>query len=279
MSLAYLSGVAGTASIWLSLVVLVGCGFEAMPLEEEMETAPNPPGSPPAPDTAVERHCATQDSSLQLCIDFEDLATLGGDGSGKGHHPVLDDALITTTRNSELAVEMSTLSRLQIGEHVDLDIRTNLTISMWMNTSRRPTSGAFWMLDNNKQYAMSLQSDGDIRCGLGSETVDSALPLLSGGWHHVACTFDRSQKRLKVYVDGWVAGCRTVDREIATDGREGVAIGANIAAGPVFDEHYVGQLDNIQIFSRTLSSAELCAANGGSACNTSCPGSGGSSWD
>jgi len=269
MSLAYLASVAGTQALCLGLVLLVGCGFEAMPSEEEMTDDPATDPDDPAGQPIVERTCTKGDSSLQLCIDFEDTTTLGGDGSGKGHHPVLDDALVTTTRDSELAVQMSTQSKLQIGEHPDFDIKANLTVSMWIDPSALPTSGAFWMLDNNLQYSMSLQSDGQIRCGLGSDTIDSVLPLPGSGWHHVACTYDKN--RLKVYIDGSVAGCRQMTREIAVDGREGVAIGSNVGVGPVFTEQYVGALDNIQIFSRTWASAELCAVSGSGFCNPACP--------
>ncbi len=267
---------AGTQTVWLGLVLLVGCGFEAMPNEEEMTDDPTDPDQP-TDQPIIERSCTKGDSSLQLCIDFEDTMTLAGDGSGKGHHPVIDDALVTTTRDTELAVQMSTQSRLQIGEHADFDIRTNLTVSMWIDPAALPASGAFWMLDNNRQYAMSLQPDGQVRCGLGTDTIDSVIPLPGSGWHHVACTYD--QNRLKVYIDGSVAGCRQMTREIAVDGTEGVAIGSNIGAGPVFSEQYVGALDNIQIFSRTWTGSQLCEVSGAGFCVPTCPSFGGPGGD
>lgn len=262
---------AGIRSIWLGAVLLAGCGFEAMPVEEDMEDMDDSGGE----ISPIERNCATSDPTLRLCIDFEDTATLAGDGSGLGHHLEIAAGLVTMDRGDELAVQMSSTSRLQIREHPDLDITSNLTVSMWMKNDARPTSGAYWMLDNNNQYAMSLQADGQIRCGLGSDTVDSVASLSNDGdWHHVACTYDGD--RLKVYIDGWAAGCKSVGRAIATTGAEGVAIGANIGAGPspadpVFTGNYVGGLDNIQIFARTWSDAELCAANGSGWCFSGCP--------
>ncbi|MBA3452670.1 MAG: LamG domain-containing protein [Deltaproteobacteria bacterium] len=258
----------GIQTVWIWLVVLVGCGFEATPTEDEMETdTQEPPGTE---EPAIERTCTRGDASLELCIDFEDMTTLAGDGSGNGHDPVRDDALTTTTRNSELAVQMSALSRLQIAEHPDLDITNNLTVSMWIKADRLPAWGdAYWLLDNNRQYAMSLLSYGGIRCGLGGETIDTG-PLIGPGWHHVACTYDGDQ--LVVYVDGSVAGCDEVEGPIATDGTEGLAIGANIGVGPVFTQNFVGALDNIQVFSRTWSSTELCSASGAAGCHSSCPG-------
>ena len=227
---------------------------------------------PPSDETAVPRNCTQGDASLRLCIDFDDDAILAGDGSGRGHDPVLAAGLAMMNRDTELAVQMSTSSRLQIAEHADLDIASNLTVSMWMKNDVRPTSGAYWMLDNNNQYAMSLQSNGQVRCGLGSDTIDS-LASLDSSWHHVACTYDGN--RLKVYIDGWVAGCRTLARPIVTTGTDGLAIGSNIGVGPVFTGNYVGGLDNIQIFARTWSDQELCALNGEGWCNTTCLGGGG----
>jgi hypothetical protein len=252
---------AGTRSIWLGALLLAGCGFEAPPFEDEMDMVPDMTGT-------VERKCATDDDSLRLCIDFEDTDPPAGDGSGLGHDPMLAVGLTTMTRDDELAVEMSSQSRLQIAEHAHLDITTNLTVSMWMKNEALPTAGAYWMLDNNKQYAMSLQSDGQIRCGLGLDTIDSIASLTDQDWHHVACTYDGM--RLKVYIDGWVAGCKSLTRPIATDGAEGLAIGSNIGVGPTFTGNYVGGLDNIQVFARTWSESELCAANGSSWCNSSC---------
>jgi len=265
--------VAGTHSYWLCAAFLVGCGFEAAPGEED--TMIDDPTSPTG-DPTVERKCATADGSLRLCIDFEDPATDATDGSGRNHHPVVVDGLTTLDRDAgggaiELAVEMSAQSKLQIAEHADLDIATNLTVSMWVNTSTRPAAGSsYWLLDNNNQYSISMQPSGAIRCGLGASTVDSAaqLNVSGGGWHQVACTYDGEE--LKVYIDGWVRGCRDVDRPISTTGTDGLSIGSNIGAGPVFNDKFVGGLDNVQVFARTFSPAELCAANGNDWCNPSC---------
>ena len=225
----------------------------------------------PTDDPPITRNCAQGDTSLRLCIDFDDDTTLAGDGSSRGHDPALAAGLTMMTRDTELAVQMSSSSRLQIAEHADFDIASDLTISMWVKNEARPTSGAYWMLDNNNQYAMSLQSDGQVRCGLGADTVDSVASL-DDSWHHVACTYDGN--RLKVYIDGWVAGCRTLARPIAITGTEGLAIGSNIGstAGVLtFTGNYVGGLDNVQVFARTWSDQELCAANGSAWCNSACP--------
>lgn len=262
---------AGTPSIWLGAVLLVGCGFEATPLEEDM---PDP--TPPGGDPAVERKCTPSDDSLRLCIDFEDTATFAGDGSGRGHHPAIADSLTTMTRDAELAVQLSALSRLQIAEHADLDLATSLTVSMWMRPESRPgEDAAYTMLDNDAQYAISYQADGRVRCSFGEDAVDSILPVLSRTWSHVACTYDGSMMR--VWIDGSIAGCEQRAGAIANTGTIGTAIGADLSAGPAFAQQFVGGLDNVQVFARAWTASQLCLAAGhGSAddCLDVCLGSG-----
>jgi len=257
---------------WLAAVLLAGCGFEATPLEEDMPD-PTPPGGV---DPAVERKCATSDDTLRLCIDFEDTATLAGDGSGRGHHPAIADSLTTMTRDAELAVQMSALSRLQIAETGDLDLGTNLTVSMWMRPESRPAGdAAFAMLDNDTQYAISYRDDGRVRCSVGEDAVDSILPVLSRTWSHVACTYDGSMMR--VWVDGSLAGCEARAGAIANTGTIGTAIGADLSAGPAFADPFIGGLDNVQVFARAWTASQLCLAAGhGSAndCVDVCLGSG-----
>jgi len=263
--------VAGTPWFWPGAALLVGCGFEATPLEEDM---PDP--TPPGGDPAVERKCTPSDDSLRLCINFEDTATFAGDGSGRGHHPAIADSLTTMTRDAELAVQLSALSRLQIAETGDLDLGTNLTVSMWMRPESRPAGdAAFAMLDNDTQYAISYRDDGRVRCSVGEDAVDSILPVLSRTWSHVACTYDGSMMR--VWIDGSIAGCEQRAGAIANTGTIGTAIGADLSAGPAFAQQFVGGLDNVQVFARAWTASQLCLAAGhGSAddCLDVCLGSG-----
>lgn len=261
----------GMSRLYLAAALLAGCGFsipgEALPPDADDDGDAAPP--------AVARKCATTDPSLRLCIDFEDVNTLTGDGSGRGHDAVVATALSVMPRDAEQAVLLSADSRLLVAEHVDLDIPTALTTAMWIRVDE--FGRTMWFLDNNRQFSMSYQADGQLRCGLGTDTVDSLAPIWDDAWHHVACTYDGTQ--LRVFLDGSIAGCRDLQKQIAIDGTEGVAIGANVGAGQSFSDHFVGGLDNLQVLASSWSAAQICAAAGQTSCWDRCPVSSGGGRD
>ena len=257
-------------TLWLTAALLApACGFTA-PASGDDSTGPGGPGGPGSPGSPAARHCDTSDSSLRLCIDFDDQQALTGDGSSF-HHDATESGISVMPRDQEQAALLSTASRVRVPETADLDITSNLTVSLWARPDAHPSTGAFWALDNNKQYAISYQPTGTFRCGLGPDTVDTAIWFDPGYWHFIACTFDQQAKMLKISVDGTTAGCRTVDHAIATNGNEGTAIGANINAGPTFSEQFVGGLDDIQVFARTFTTSQICDASGADYCYSPCP--------
>jgi hypothetical protein len=109
-----------------------------------------------------------------------------------------------------------------------------------------------------------------IRCGIDSFSIDTEDPI-TAGWHHVACTYDKS--RLRVYVDGELSGCKSEDKSIPTSGIDGTAIGAKLS-GTTLSEPFTGQIDNVHIYDRRLTGSELCTLAGGADCNDRCPSGG-----
>jgi len=243
------------------LLVVPACGFTARTPGEDMPGDDDPTDEPPPP---AARKCTKTDSSLRLCIDFDDEVALTSDGSGRGHDAT-GSGYMVMNRDSEQAVEVAGTAQLVVAESSDLDLATELTVTLLAQPANRPPSqGSYWALDNNRQYFISYEDDGDFRCGIGSATVDSVIPVPPGNWYHVACTFDRGA--LKLFIDGRLAGCRTIAETIPTNGTEGLAIGANVGSGTTFSNQFVGGLDNIQVFARTFSISEVCSAAGYSSC-------------
>lgn len=247
----------------LLAVLLPACGFTApLPDDPAGQTEPPPHGGP-MPTTA--RHC-TPDPDLRLCIDFDDDQALSSDGSGRGHDAVYSDIAVMP-RAQEQAVALTEDSRLTVPESPDLDITGNFTAMAWARPADRPDSGeSYWVLDNNRQYSMSYQSNGKFRCALDTTTVDSSLGVPSDAWYHVACTYDPSARSLRIYVNGMLAGCRSVQGQIPTDGQEGLAIGSNINAGPSFSDAFVGGIDNVEVYARTFTQSQVCDVTGSDSC-------------
>ena len=260
---------------FLLIAVLVpACGFTAPEPGTDPDdpypggTTPPPQGGNNPPVTA--RHCTTTDSTLRLCLDFDDTRT-GADGSGLSHDAMCT-AVTVMTRDQEKAAQLSAASRMTVAETPDLDITSNLTVSLWAHPNGLPMKGkAYWALDNNKQYFVEYLENGKFRCGAGNTTIDARLGVQPSNWYHVGCTFDQPHQSLKIYVNGHLAGCKALATAIPTDGAEGLAVGGNLNAGSSFSEPFVGGLDNIEVFARTFSEHEMCDAASNSNCWDNCP--------
>ena len=75
------------------------------------------------------------------------------------------------------------------------------------------------------------------------------------GWRHVATLYDG--KEYRVYVDGIVMG-RLVGSPPRTDGQQTLLFGAEADVGnPKGRYWFHGAIDDIQIYNRALSDAEL----------------------
>lgn len=253
-------------------LVASGCGF-SIDTEGPVTGGDDDPGTEPDA-TVTSRMCSTNDPSLRLCIDFDDAANLASDQFA---HPVEAIDLTPMQRSTgEPAVAVGTTSHVHVAETPDLDIADMLTVSMWIKFDIGgvpiSTTSSRWLFDNNTQYFAALRFGSVIRCGSGAENADSLPIELDGAWHHVACTYGRDE--IRVYVDGDVGECEGVsDRPIPTNGDDGFAIGANVAGspgGPKFTEQFIGGIDDVQVFARTLSSSELCGAAGRTGCRTTC---------
>lgn len=251
----------------IAAVMVAGCSY----------AEPRVPGAGSGDDTAPDAdmnvpHTCPSDGSLRLCVDFDDAPTVV-DGMS---HTVQAMNVEATTRLGDAAVHVDTASQMFIAPAGtgDLDDVTDLTIEMWIAPDQHPSSGqSYWMLDNNTEYGIEYLDDGKIRCVMGSHTIDSMTSVATGTFMHVACTYDVS--RLIVLVDGAVDNCVDENHPIPTGGHDGVAIGANLGAGPVFNDRFVGGLDNVRVYNRKLSSGEICTIAGhGTSCSHSCPDGG-----
>ena len=251
--------------VTIVVAVASGCGFAA-----PNQAAIGPDASEATADAppTVARTCIPGDATLRLCVDFEDATRLAYDGSSYGHTVTRQDALSAMARDAEQAVQLTPQSRLVIAESPQLDIPQHLTTMLWFEPQGVTTDR--WLLDNNEQYFIAHEA-GFVRCGIGDRSV-AALAPLTEDWHHVACGFDGEM--LKVYIDGSVARCEPLVRQVPTSGTVGLAIGSNLGrsgTGLAFTDVFSGGIDNVQVFARTLTDAEVCGAAGRVSCTTACP--------
>lgn len=94
---------------------------------------------------------------------------------------------------------------------------------------------------------------------MGSNDTSHAATVLNSGWHHVSGVYSRSGNDLTIrtYVDGVLVGSNT-----ATVGD--IAVSTPMMLGTyTFQNHYLGYLDDVRVYDRSLSGTEVAALSRG----------------
>lgn len=162
---------------------------------------------------------------------------------------------------------------MRIAATPKLDLTTAFTMEMFVVRMLDVPSGLrYWLLDSSGQYFMSIGDNDQLRCGInnGAREVESPndVPVGSGRWHHVACSYDGTD--LKLFVDGNVVACKTsVGAVLEVPGDTTVGMRTNGS----FNEHYLGYLDNVHLYDTSIAATEICRIATGSTtgCNATCP--------
>jgi hypothetical protein len=210
---------------------------------------------------AVDRAIAEASASIGLVAWWpfdEEGGTSVPDASGRGHTGTVRGK--ADWRPSEgrsggaIAFDGST-SCVVVASRGDLNITGGITLAAWC----RPVN-----FDTNRRILQKGREDNQYRITVdqidpnsnvrrfrfdlkNAGRLDVPLPA-SRPWMHVAATYDR--KKMTVYFNGIPSGERAATAAIATT-NDPLVIGTKFEGAPSGD-HYLGLLDEIQIYDRAL---------------------------
>ncbi len=205
-------------------------------------------------------------SQAQLIVDlpFDGDAQ---DRSGFGHHGTVSGATLTEDRfgNANSAYHFDGNDFIMLSGRITPEF---FTLSAWMRTTSN--SSKSMVVIRNRWYAWNMGLDGfyDSERAYFGNNITPANVLVSGSsspdlalndgeWHHLATTFDGDM--LRGYVNGEVvyesdplpAGSTTRYINLSA-----VGIGRD---GDNNDFHFTGDIDDVQIYNRGLTSEEVLA--------------------
>jgi hypothetical protein len=238
----------------VATLVVAGCSYEQGVLGVQPDG-----GDDPVPDGGgtTSRPCKYDGTSL--CIDFDDgkLGPWVHDGSIFGLSLPASD-LQAVVGHSSPGAGFIWSSDLRVPETPNLDIPTHIAIEMWVWPGYYQSSP---LLVNDQQYSVSIEGSGKITCHVGGLTATSAALATPQRWTHIACTY--SGEFLQVFVDGVKSTC--------TQGSSALGIGGN--SGTLIAPNFIGGIDDVHIYARSLLEAEVCSHADRTACATatSCP--------
>ena len=125
------------------------------------------------------------------------------------------------------------------------------------------TLGRWEVVEKAGAYWINVRTDGHVRVGgfFGGCTnpswkfLDSNVTIPTNTWTHVASTYNGST--LTVWINGARAGSMAVTGRTCSNNRP-LAVGAkNYPAAGLLEAFWDGQLDDIRIYRRALSAAEI----------------------
>ena len=196
----------------------------------------------------------------------EGTGTVTADATGKGHTGTVSNATWTPAGKYGSAVLFNgTNSWVTVADANDLDLTTGMTLEAWVF----PTAAATAATSRNvvikersggEVYNLYADTDTHIPAAYVVKSAAPNSPIGANGsvqvplsvWTHLAATYNNSN--LNLYVNG------NLVRSVATSGALLTSTGVlRIGGNSVWGEFFQGIIDEIRIYNRALTQAEIQA--------------------
>ncbi len=170
-------------------------------------------------------------------------------------------------------------ARVQVADNPALNLATGFTVAAWV---QRDTTGAYHAIYDSGEQANEwwiFLADGsagkDNRLGFGIRGVSevySTVSITDTNYHHIAVTKSGDVgQNLTFYVDGIARGAATVGSLTLPSGDKHIG-GLQDGGGAL--AHFDGRIEELRLYNRALSAAEVQRLAQGASCSTD-----GATWD
>jgi glucose/arabinose dehydrogenase/PKD repeat protein len=206
--------------------------------------------SPPLPSGLVAAYSMSAGSGTTLA-----------DVTGKGHTGTIAGATWSAAGKYGGALSFDgTDDWVTIADANDLDLTNGMTLAAWVNPTELAGGWRTVAFKEGSPLAYTLYADdgaglpiSEISTGGVFRNARGTATLALNTWSHLAGTYDGAA--LKLYVNG------TLVRTLAVTGDMPVTTGVlRLGGNNLWDEWYQGLLDEVRVYNRALSQAEIQAA-------------------
>jgi len=156
-------------------------------------------------------------------------------------------------------------AHINIGSPAALQITGNQTIAMWLNPGRlgvrqNPLDKAF-----GGELAVTIETGGSLSYYYGitgqaahpNDAMSSIRPCLKvGKWTHIAIVRDFKARKLRCYING------VLNKESVPKFKAAKASNSPLYIGKGYTHNYCGLIDEVCIWNRALSAAEIAGVAG-----------------
>jgi hypothetical protein len=200
----------------------------------------------------------TQTNSLMAAYTFnEGTGTTLFDSSGNGNNGTISGATWTTAGRFGNALVFNGISaQVTVPSSTSLRLTTGMTLEAWVYPTTAPTGWRAIIDKNIDGYYLMAGSSVNNRPAVGGNFVAGnqntigPTVLAANTWTHLASTFDGATVRL--FVNGVQVASQAQSTQLApTTGT--LQIGADSYPA----ESFIGRIDEVRIYNRALSAAEI----------------------
>jgi len=198
----------------------------------------------------------------------EGSGTVAADASGNGNNGTLLNGPTWTTGRIGGAVRFDGNNDYVNLPSGVLNGLSDITTAFWIKTSKTGKQAIFSGANsgNNEEYLVYFTLHTQILLFSGespsSYVAWNIASIANGQWHHVAVIRDDRNNMVTVYIDGVSQGAKVVTLNPLNIAANGLVIGQEQdAVGGGFDpaQAFAGDFDELRIYNRVLSAAEIAA--------------------
>jgi chitodextrinase len=217
--------------------------------------------SPATSITASTGACPPAPGGLVASYGFDEGTGANAiDSSGNSNTGALSNGAAWTAGKFGTGISLDGVDdRVNVGDSASLDLSSAMTIEAWLRPS---VLGSGWRTVVLKErtsghvYALYANTSGSVPSGeavlssgaAADATSTTQLPLNT--WTHLAVTYDGTTLRL------WVNGTQ-VDSTPAAGGVQTSTGALRIGSNSIWGEPFQGQVDEVRIYGRALTSTEI----------------------
>ena len=223
---------------------------------------PSPAATPAAPASSTPTPGPTSGGLVAAFAFDESSGTTALDASGNSNTGTIAGATRTAGKSgfgNALNFDGSG-DLVRVNSSNSLNLSSGMTLEAWVRPTASQTGWRAIVHRESVAYFLHASHEGgDLQPAAGgSFGGKNALAVLASSaltlntWTHLASTYDGTTLRL--YVNGTLAGSRPVNGSIETSS-DPLYIGGNKQWG----ENFQGQIDEVRIYNRALSPAEILA--------------------
>lgn len=200
--------------------------------------------------------CAQSDGLVGAWSFDEGAGTTSADLSANGNLATLQGAVWTPSGKHGSALSFDGISaKAVVADSATLDLTEAMTLEAWVYPDVVPTTWATGVYKETDRYYLEPGTSQNApgaggTFGSGNRNAIGGSPLPAMAWTHLACTYNGADVRL--YVNGAQAGSVSATGAITTS-TSPLTMGGNTPYGEFFN----GRIDDVRVYSRALSAAEI----------------------